>query len=126
MAKNTDQNTREHKMEILFATNPDVKVFYVTSDDQAFFNTNNAQAHAGSLVDKTVDAIQRPVVHPDEALRIANLEKKEAGKVDGAVGDLETLKAKYKEAVGIAAHHTWDAAKIQAKLNERKPAPEAE
>jgi hypothetical protein len=48
---------RAEKVKILFAQNPSVKSFHMTSDDQAFLQKNDAQNHAKTLEDKKVDEV---------------------------------------------------------------------
>jgi len=53
------ENTRERKLQLIFGSHPKVDVFYVTSDDQAFFHQNDADNHAKTLSDKRVDKAER-------------------------------------------------------------------
>jgi hypothetical protein len=46
------------KARRLFAAHPDVKRFYFTSDNQAFFQEGDARNHAGTLSDKTVGEVR--------------------------------------------------------------------
>lgn len=103
-----DKRTREEKNEEIFTLYPDVDKIYVTPNDKAFFNHEKASSYAGSA-DK-VETYKRPPVKD----AVDNLDKI---KNEGDDPELDALKAKYKEAAGKAAHHTWDAAKIQEKLD---------
>lgn len=53
------ENSREKKIEQVFAQNPQLDEIFVTSDDFAFTNVNKAEGHASGLADKTVENFQR-------------------------------------------------------------------
>lgn len=48
------ENTREQKIKYAFGAHPTVKEFHVTSDDQMFLGSSDANNHAKSLDDKDV------------------------------------------------------------------------
>lgn len=50
---------RERKLEIIFATHPDKKEVFMTSDDRAFFTDHQADAFAQGLADRTVTKYSR-------------------------------------------------------------------
>ena len=54
------ENSREKKIEQVFAQNPQLDEIFVTSDDFAFTNVNKAEGHASGLADKTVEKHNRP------------------------------------------------------------------
>src|SRR5690606_27484759 len=53
------ENTRERKLQLIFGSHPKVDVFFVTSDDQAFYHENDADNHAKTLGDKKVLKAER-------------------------------------------------------------------
>jgi hypothetical protein len=73
-----DQNTREQKLKILFATYPTVDIFFMTSDDKGFFDNGSAGAHASTLKDKNVQSYSRQKVQADEELEKSIAAKKAA------------------------------------------------
>lgn len=54
------ENSREKKIEQVFAQNPQLDEIFVTADDFAFTNVNKAEGHASGLADKTVEKHNRP------------------------------------------------------------------
>lgn len=44
----------------IFKTNPDLEKVYVTSDNEAFYQENDAKNHAKSLKDKAVETVFNP------------------------------------------------------------------
>ena len=55
-----DINKNQQTAEQLFATHPDKNIVYFTADGFAFFEKQNADGHATSLTDKSLDAHARP------------------------------------------------------------------
>lgn len=55
----SDQNTRKEKLKIIFATYPHEDTVYMTGDDKAFFNGEQAESHAQRLKDSTVNKYPR-------------------------------------------------------------------
>lgn len=75
----------------LFESYPDTDVFYKTSDEQYFFAEHDAQAHAATLKDKTVEKVERDetekasdqepeVTEPEVREKNQNKSKSKAGK----------------------------------------------
>ena len=56
----SQENSREKKIEQVFAQNQQLDEIFVTSDDFAFTNVNKAEGHASGLNDKTVEKHNRP------------------------------------------------------------------
>lgn len=106
------ENTRERKLQLIFGSHPKVDVFYVTSDDQAFYHENDADNHAKTLANKSVLKAERrnyllgkagaeaEVQSGDEAKdadsrkALAALHKELFGKAPAKNAKLETIKAK--------------------------------
>lgn len=61
------ENTRERKLQLIFGSHPKVDVFYVTSDDQAFYHENDADNHAKTLGNKSVLKAERRNYLPGKA-----------------------------------------------------------
>lgn len=60
-------NEREQKLRYIFGQHPKTDIFHVTSDDHAFFQASDAQRHAQTLEDKTVDEVhRRDVIQPEK------------------------------------------------------------
>lgn len=125
---------RAEKVKILFAQNPSVKSFHMTSDDQAFLQKNDAQNHAKTLEDKKVDEVfknsslmeDEEVIITDGGLRkIANA----AGLTDEA-GNLvpsdETPKVEKPAAAAKKEAVKKDAAKPAAKPAKKEVTKVAE
>jgi len=53
------ENTRERKLQYIFAQNPNDKELHVTSDDQAFRNKSDAVNHSKTLENKDVKLEKR-------------------------------------------------------------------
>jgi len=53
------ENTREKKLEKLFAQNPKIDTLYLTADDQAFVDENAAYGHTSRLSNKDIDIYER-------------------------------------------------------------------
>ena len=47
-------------MEDIFYQNPNLKMVYVTSDEQAFYHEHDAKNHAKTLDDKSVEPLYNP------------------------------------------------------------------
>lgn len=52
-------DSRKNKMAIIFKQHPNVNELHFTSDDQAFYQPQDAKNHAGSLQDKEVELVKR-------------------------------------------------------------------
>lgn len=93
---------RSARLEKLFANNPKVDKFFLTSDDQAFLKEDRAVAHGRSLEDKAVECFERDapeasgpeanaleVVITDQILA----DNPELGEEGVEVGDIATVSA---------------------------------
>jgi hypothetical protein len=92
----SDQNTREEKLKILFATHPGTDLFYMTADNVAFFEEHKADAYAQRLKDKEVTECARKV-----AQAIVNLEEGE--EIAASAGERDILEERYEELIGNKA-----------------------
>jgi len=93
------ENSREKKIEQVFAQNPQLDEIFVTSDDFAFTNVNKAEGHASGLADKTVEKHNRPGTGEaveDEASVLAQGVKKVIVALEG-VNDIEVLNGLLEE-----------------------------
>ena len=61
-------NKNKEVAEGLLASHPDKNCVYFTSDSFAFFEKQNAESHAHSLEDKSLDAHAREVLHTSSLL----------------------------------------------------------
>lgn len=94
----SNQNTRAEKLKVLFATHPKTDLFYMTSDDVAFFEQHRADAYAQRLKDKKVTPCQRSVPQA-----IENLEEGKADTTAESEEDKDILMEKYEELIGSKA-----------------------
>lgn len=81
-----NKTERSERLQKLFANHPKVKIFYLTSDDQAFTEKHRAEAHGQTLENKEVDNYPRFVA---EAVELAK-EKITARKAEKANADTQT------------------------------------
>lgn len=93
-------NERKHKMQFIFKQHPNVEEFYVTSDDQAFFNASDAKNHAKTLENKEVDTIKRR-----DVLKVESTESKAESTGDderiALMAKLEALGGKAAKNIGL-------------------------
>ena len=115
-----NQNTRAHKLEILFAQYPKTDTFFLTSDDKAFFDNGSAGAHASTLKDKTVQSYNRKTVQADIELEKQIEKEKAKSKSEEEAQARAEAEAKAKaEAEKKAAEE----AEAKAKAEAEKKAP---
>lgn len=79
----SDQNTRKEKLKIIFATYPQQETVYMTSDDKAFFNEEQASAHAQRLADQTVSKYPKKFWEVAIDVLDKNQEKRETEETEG-------------------------------------------
>ena len=93
------ENSREKKIEQVFAQNPQLDEIFVTSDDFAFTNVNKAEGHASGLADKTVEKHNRPGTGEavSEAASILNQGVKKVIVALEGVNDIEVLNGLLEE-----------------------------
>ena len=93
------ENSREKKIEQVFAQNPQLDEIFVTADDFAFTNVNKAEGHASGLADKTVEKHNRPGTGEavSEAASILNQGVKKVIVALEGVNDIEALNGLLEE-----------------------------
>lgn len=110
------ENTRERKLQYIFAQHPNDKELHVTSDDQAFRSKSDAINHGKTLADKEVklekreDYAKPSPVKDEKAKATADDAKTEAKKVR------EALFARHEELFGQKPASTAPTAKVKAKI----------
>lgn len=110
------ENTRERKLQYIFAQHPNDKELHVTSDDQAFRNKSDAINHGKTLSDKEVklekreDYAKPSPVKDEKAKAPADDAKTEAKK------EREALFARHEELFGQKPASTAPTAKVKAKI----------
>lgn len=89
------ENTREKKIEQMFAQNPDLETVFVTSDDFGFSKESSADSHAQALTNKEVEAFKREQFFPVENtdVDILALSVPKLVKAIADVNDIEQLNA---------------------------------
>lgn len=118
------ENTREKKVEQMFAQNPEVATVFVTADDFGFTAESRADSHAQSLKDRTIETFTRDQFFPTEPAEAAEgddllaLSVPKLIKAISDVSDVEALQAlkATEEAKGDAARKTAVEA-IQARID---------
>ena len=117
-------NSREKKVEQMFAQNPDINKVHVTADGFGFTAATRADSHAQSLKDKTVEVFTRDQFFPTEDApvgdnELAKLSVPKLVKAIAEVNDIEALHAAKdaEEAKGENARKTAVEA-IQARIDE--------
>lgn len=88
----------KHKV---FEQNPQLKVVYGTSDEQTFYQENDAKNHAKTLEDKAVE----PIFNPDY------LEVNDAENVSDDLSEMEAFEAQEKATKEAEAQALLDAEK---------------
>jgi len=127
--KNT--SSRAEIAKVLFAQNPTVKSFHMTSDDQAFHQSNDARNHAKTLDDQTVDEVFKNSQALDESKQEVTIDNLKivinaAGVTDDngklVVTSESTGQAEQASATGAAVTKPAAKGKAAVKASTKKPA----
>lgn len=113
-----NENTREQKLKIIFATNPAQNVVFMTSDDRAFFNPADAKERSGRLKDRTVKTYNRKSLEADEKLAkdVEKMKVEQAAK-DAAEKAKKDAAEKAKKEAADKAEKEADEKAAQMKVN---------
>ena len=94
-------------MNEVFESNPKLKHYFKTADDQAFYNADDAKNHSKSLQDKSVETVFNPnLIDVADATEISDLDKE--------MSDFEIAENEAK------------LQKLEADANEAEPVKEVE
>lgn len=110
------ENTRERKLQYIFAQHPSIKALHVTSDDQAFTNESDAKNHSKTLEDKDVkienreDYAKKAAVKDETTKSPADDAKAEAKK------EREALFARHEELFKRKPAGNASTVKLKAKI----------
>lgn len=109
------ENTRERKLQLAFGAHPKADAFYVTSDHHAFFNEQDAKAHAIKLEDKEVERAERRDYVKATVSAEGDTENKEPSKPKAPAKKRVTSqpKASRSKAGKKASEPVSDAAKVE-------------
>lgn len=96
---------RQEILDLLFQTYPDTKCFYLTSDNQAFPLVSDANNHAASLVEQSVDKCERtPSAKSEKYVKKSGKPKKEVAPSETA--PLETASSETGDSISSSAEDT--------------------
>ncbi len=72
-------------MEEIFTYNPTLEVVFVTSDEQFFYNENDAKAYAKSLKDKAIIELKNPNLHEEIEVDFEHVSEVQESEIDSEV-----------------------------------------